>query len=67
MHLFINFGLPFSIHLGRLFVFETDFTRSIFIRLPGIGQFWKARGWEGTFDPWAQVRGKALDAMPFIR
>lgn len=66
MHFFIHIGRRFSVNISHAFVFETDFTQAIFVRLPLVGQFWKTRGWQGTFDPWSKVRGTALEAMPFI-
>ncbi|MDP2123287.1 MAG: hypothetical protein Q8J92_02800 [Parvibaculum sp.] len=64
MHFFINIGVPFSIHFGRAFVFETDFHGVLFIRVAGIGQAWVQRG-ATCFDRWTDVRSEAVP-VPFI-
>lgn len=56
MHLYINLGLPFAIHFGRVFVFETDFRGVVFIRVAGLGQAWLERGLEPALAPWREVR-----------
>lgn len=64
MHFFINIGLPFSVHIGRVFVFETDFRSVLFVRVAGVGQAWVQRGM-ACFDEWPKVRGEALP-VPYI-
>ncbi len=59
MHFFINIGLPFSIHIGRAFVFETDLRSTLFLRAAGVGQAWVQRG-ATCFEPWARVRDESI-------
>lgn len=65
MHFFINIGLPFSIHIGRYFVFETDFRSVLFLRVVGIGQTWVQQGMT-SIEGWSTVRGEVM-SVPFIR
>ena len=64
MHFFINIGLPFSIHIGRVFVFETDFCSVLFVRVAGVGQAWVQRGMT-SFEGWSKVSGE-VTPVPFI-
>lgn len=64
MHFFINIGLPFSVHIGRVFVFETDFHSVLFVRVAGVGQAWLQSGMT-CFEGWSKVRGEAV-RVPFV-
>ncbi|WP_293328450.1 hypothetical protein [Parvibaculum sp.] len=64
MHFFINIGLPFSIHIGRIFVFETDFRSVLFVRVVGVGQAWVRRGMT-CCEGWLKIRGAEVP-VPFI-
>ena len=64
MYLFINIGLPFSIHVGRHFVFETDFRSILFVRVVGIGQAWVQRGMT-CLEGWSKVRDESAPMLSF--
>ena len=64
MHFFINIGLPFSLHIGRVFVFETDFSTVLFVRVAGVGQGWVQRGMT-CFEGWSKIRQEEV-SIPFL-
>ncbi len=63
MHFFINIGLPFSIHIGRVFVFETDFSTVLFVRVAGVGQAWVQRGMTSV-SKWHRVQKETVSIPP---